>query len=156
MAHRLPPHQHKLQQNKRRQQRSARRGVRPSAAGQSRAEPAQAHHDVAGEGRQHQPGHPAAGAVGEAEAGHRRYDHVEGVGGIAAVRPRVGEERDQGEHLDEGAGPAVGDEQRHRRRPPPALMNHVDADAVHLGPEVRHRVHRPLRRGAAHVDLDCG
>ena len=89
-------------------------------------------------------GHPAAGPVGEAEAGHRRHDHVEGVGGVAAVRPRVGEERDQLEHLDEGAGPAVGDEQRHRRRPPPALVDHVDAGAVDPRAEVRHRIHRPL------------
>jgi hypothetical protein len=66
--------------------------------------------------------------------------------GVAPVGPGIGEERDQREHLHERARPAVGDEERHRRRAPPSHVDQVDADALHLGAELRKRVHRPLLR----------
>jgi hypothetical protein len=49
-------------------------------------------------------------------AGQRRHDHVEGVGGVAAVPARVGQQRHQRQHLGEGARPAVGQQQRQGRR----------------------------------------
>src|SRR5215468_873087 len=51
---------------------------------------------------------------GEAEAGQRRSDDVEGVGGVAAVAGGVGQRADNGAELHDGAGPAVGDDQRQR------------------------------------------
>ena len=91
------------------------------------------------------PGHPAGRRpVGEPEAGDRGHDHVEGIRGIAAVGSGVGEERDEGEHLDERAGPAMGDEERQRRWPVAPRVDEVDAETVHAGPEVGERVHRAL------------
>jgi hypothetical protein len=91
------------------------------------------------------PGHPARRRpVGEAEARHRRHDDVEGIRGIAAVGRRIAEERDEGEHLDERAGPAMGDEERQRRRPAAPRMDEVDAETVDIHAAVGERVHRAL------------
>ena len=58
---------------------------------------------------------PVVGRLaGEAEAGQRRGDDVEGVRGVAAVRGRVGERLDHLVELDDRARPAVGDQQRQR------------------------------------------
>ena len=46
----------------------------------------------------------------------RRHDHLDGVGGVAAVRAGIGECRRQLEHLAVGAGPAVQQEERRPRR----------------------------------------
>jgi hypothetical protein len=40
--------------------------------------------------------------VGEAESGEGRHDHVEGVGRVAPVALRVGEQRDEAFYLDGG------------------------------------------------------
>jgi hypothetical protein len=91
--------------------------------------------------------------VGEAEAGDRGHDHVERVGGIAAVTLRVGQARDQVEHLDERARPAVHDQQRQRRRPAPARVDQVQAEAVDVRAEVRQRVDRALLRAPVEPGL---
>jgi hypothetical protein len=65
---------------------------------------------------------PTLQGIAEAVAGQRRDHHVEGVCGVAAVAGRVGQQRDQGQQLIEGARPAVGAHQRQRRRP---LAPHV-------------------------------
>ena len=72
---------------------------------------------------------------GEAVAGHRRDDHIEGIRGVAAVGGRVGERADDVEQLDDRAGPAVGDDQRQGalvRRPD---VEEVDVEAVDPGDE---------------------
>ena len=62
---------------------------------------------------------------------------MEGILGAAAVRGRVRQRADGVEHLDDGAGPAVGHDQRQRvlvRRPD---VDEVDVHAVDLGRELR-------------------
>jgi hypothetical protein len=49
--------------------------------------------------------------AGEAEARDRRRHHVEGVAGVAAMRPRVGERADDLGELDDRARPTVVDDQ---------------------------------------------
>ena len=53
--------------------------------------------------------------IGVAEAGHVGDDHVERVGRIAAVRARVGQQRDDLQISPERVGPAVVQQQRHHR-----------------------------------------
>src|SRR6185436_3620099 len=75
------------------------------------------------------------GSVGEAVTRQRRNDNVKG-GTFNAVGVGVGQERHQRKQLSEGAGPAVGQDQRNA---PPAsgpLMNEVDVDAVEIGAEM--------------------
>jgi hypothetical protein len=48
-----------------------------------------------------------------------------------------GEQRDGVEELDDGAGPAVREHQRHRVRMRGADVQEVDAEAVELGAELR-------------------
>ena len=86
------------------------------------------------------------GLVGEAEAGQGGDDQMEGVGGIAAVRGGVGERPDDLQELDDGAGPAVGQQERAGVRLGRADVQKVDADAVDFGPELRMRVDARLRR----------
>ena len=81
--------------------------------------------DVAGVAEavhQLRPGEPDAAGVpaefgwlaGEAVAGQGGQHQVERVLGAPAVRGRVGERADDLEQLDDRAGPAVRDDQRHR------------------------------------------
>jgi hypothetical protein len=59
-----------------------------------------------------------------------RDHHVEGVFGPAAERGRIGERADDLDLLEDRAGPAVGDDQRHRVRMARADVDEVDVDAV--------------------------
>ena len=48
--------------------------------------------------------------AGEAEARERGDDEVEEIGGLAAVGHGIGQGADQWQELEEGAGPAVGED----------------------------------------------
>ena len=62
---------------------------------------------------------------------------MEGVLGAAAVRGRVGQRADGVEQLDDGAGPAVGHDQRQRVLVRRLDVDEVDVHAVDLGRELR-------------------
>jgi hypothetical protein len=72
----------------------------------------------------------------EAVAGDRRDHQVEGVGGVAAVRRRIGQRPDDLEELRDRARPAVGDDQGQRRGLRRADVQKVDAGAVDGGQEL--------------------
>ena len=78
-------------------------------------------------------GHPAGVPAwpgerrGEAEAGQRRRDDMEGVGRVAAVASGVGQRADDFDELDDRAWPAVGDDQRQRAR-----FGRADVQEVHV------------------------
>jgi len=91
--------------------------------------------------------HPSLGrAVGEAIARQRGHDDIERVARVAAVARRVGEQRQDLEHLDERAGPAVGDDQRQRGRACAARVDEMDAQPADGGAKVREGVDGPLLR----------
>ncbi len=92
------------------------------------------------------------GVVGEAVAGQRRRDDVEGVGGVAAVARGVRQWPNDLVHLEEGAGPAVGDHQRHGVGTLALDVDEVDAETVDVGLELRKLVEHPLV-GAPVVDV---
>ena len=83
---------------------------------------------------------------GEAEARQRGHDHVEGVGGIAAVGRGVAEGADHVAQVPEGPRPAVREDERDRVRPPPAHVDEVDGRALDLDAEVGQAVHLRLVR----------
>ena len=89
--------------------------------------------------------------TGEPVAGQRGQHQVEGVPGAPAVRGRVGQRADGLEQLDDGAGPAVGHDQRQRVLVLRAHVDEVDLDPVDLGLELRQRVQ--LRLACAPVVL---
>src|SRR5262249_39001202 len=65
---------------------------------------------------------------------------MESVVGVAAVCRRVGEGANDVEHLNDGAGPAMRDDERQRilvRRPD---VDEVDVEAVNFGNELRESV----------------
>jgi hypothetical protein len=74
---------------------------------------------------------------GEAVAGHRGDDDVEGVGRVAAVGGGIGERAEDVEEFDEGAGPAVGQEERGRVGIRRADVEEVEALTGGGGQEVR-------------------
>jgi hypothetical protein len=76
------------------------------------------------------------GAAGEAVAGDRGDDHVEGVAGLAAVGGRVAERADHLQHLDDRSRPAVGEDDRQRVGVRRHRVDEVDVEAVDLGDEV--------------------
>jgi len=65
---------------------------------------------------------------------------MEGILAAPAVRGRVGQRADGVEHLDHGAGPAVGHDQRQRVLARRRDVDEVDVHAVDLGHELRQRV----------------
>ena len=65
---------------------------------------------------------------------------MEGILGAAAVRGRVRQRADGVDHLDHGAGPAVGHDQRQRVLVLGPDVDEVDVHAVDLGDELRQRV----------------
>lgn len=67
---------------------------------------------------------------GEAEAGQRRHDHVEGVGGVAAERGRISERADHLAPVPEGPGPAVQEQQGDRRGALSLLADEVHGSAT--------------------------
>ena len=75
-------------------------------------------------------------AGGEAEAGERGDDDVEGIGRVAAMGAGVGEKREDALHFKEGAGPAVTDEEGHGPGPLPFRVDEVDGQAVDLQHEL--------------------
>jgi hypothetical protein len=87
---------------------------------------------------------------GKSEPRQRRHHHGERVRGIAAVRSRVGQQRDQVQVLTERAGPAVGQQQRQRVRAPSGRVYQVDPLAVHGDFAVGQLVQPGLERG--HVE----
>ena len=66
--------------------------------------------------------------------------------GVTAERDRVDERLDHLVELDDRAGPAVGDHQRHRVGVRRALVDEVDVDPVDLGDELVEAVERRLAR----------
>ena len=77
----------------------------------------------------------------------RRYDHVEGVGRIAAVRPRIAQRPDHAVEVPERPRPAVCQHQRQcvRRRAPGVDV--VDRHVVEHDAVVLELVERALERG---------
>ncbi len=81
------------------------------------------------------PGHPLELPAGlrrgarQREAGNARQHEVEGVGRVAAVRPRVGQRADDPPEFHERPGPAVG-HQQHRR----VGLRRAHMREVHAGP----------------------
>ena len=76
------------------------------------------------------------GWVGKTEAGQRRSDDVEGIGGITAVGTWVGQQRDDLVHLIESAGPAVGNHQRDGVGTFSPFVDEMDVQPVDLGLEM--------------------
>jgi hypothetical protein len=73
----------------------------------------------------------------ESVAGHRRNHDVERVRRVAAVCRWVAEWTDHVQHLDEGAGPAVRDDQRQGVLVRRLSVDEVDVEPVDLGDELR-------------------
>jgi len=65
-----------------------------------------------------------------AEARQRWDNYVEGVGLVSSVRHRIAQQGENLQHLQEGAWPAVGEDQRDGCRSFAARMDEVDAEAV--------------------------
>ena len=63
------------------------------------------------------------------------------------MRAGVGEQRHDVQVLAERAGPAVGQQQRQRRRPAARLVHQMDHLPVHHRPRVRQPVQPHLERG---------
>ncbi len=84
----------------------------------------------------------AVGLAREPEADQRGRDDVEGILGLAAEPFRMGERFDDFHELDDAARPAMGDQQRHRRRAAPLFVQEVDVDAVHGRDEMIEAVDR--------------
>ena len=91
-----------------------------------------------------------AGRAGKAEARQRRHHHVERVLRLAAMRHRIGQRPDHVEELDDGARPAVDQQQRGSVFLGRLHMDEVDVLAVDLGGELRQRV--DLSLGLAPVE----
>ena len=83
----------------------------------------------------------------EAEPGQRRGDHMERIGGVAAVGGWVAEWLDHLVELGHRAGPAVRDQQGDRVGVRRALVDEVDVDTVDLGHELVEPVEPRLARG---------
>ena len=71
---------------------------------------------------------------------------MEGILGAAAVRGRVRQGADGVDQLHDGAGPAVGHDQRQRVLVRRLHVDEVDVHAVDLGRELRERVQPRLAR----------
>ncbi len=84
------------------------------------------------------------GLVREAEAGQRRTDHVEGVGGIATVRGRVDQRFDDLVEFDNRAGPAVGEDQRQGLGMRRAHVQEMNIQPVDLGGELGETIEQRL------------
>jgi hypothetical protein len=89
---------------------------------------------------EHRRGH----RVGEAVAGQRGDDDVESVFGAPAVGQRVGQERQEVEMLEERAREAMGEDDRKRGRPVPALVDEMHPQPVDPGEMVRQTVELAL------------
>ena len=72
---------------------------------------------------------------------------MERVGGVAAVGDRIGQGAEHVEELDDRAGPAVGDDERHRVGFGRAGVDEVDVEVVDARRELRPHVH-PFLGGA--------
>ncbi len=71
----------------------------------------------------------------------------------SAMTTRVSQQRDEAEHLHEGARPSMRNDDRERRRPSPLFVDEVDADAIHRGAEVGKRIDRPLLRPPVNTEI---
>ena len=76
------------------------------------------------------------GPAREAEARQGRDHHVEGVGRVRPVAGGVGQQRDELGHLGEAAGPAVHQHDGEGVGARARLVDEVEVDAVHRGPEL--------------------
>ena len=74
----------------------------------------------------------------------RGHDDGEGVRGVAAVRRRVGQQRNQLQEFEHRPGPAVRQQQRLRVRAAALDVQEVHVDAVDARHELRPRVERGL------------
>ncbi len=72
------------------------------------------------------------GPIGKTESGQRGNHHVKRIGGIATMSNRVGQQREDAQHLNERSGPPMRDHQRYGRGSPAAFVNEVDPDAIGL------------------------
>ena len=82
----------------------------------------------------------------ERVARQRRRDDGERVSRIAAEARRIGQHRDQPPEFDDRARPAVREQQRHRARPHPGLVDEVQVDAAQRHGELPARVELHLLR----------
>ena len=103
------------------------------------------------------------GSVRKTVPRHGGDDNIEGVGRIAAIGRRVGKTWNDLEHLEEGAGPAVGDHQWQWIGPLALGLYEVDPQPVNVGTEVIEGVKEffllpPVKRGAPvlHQFLNVG
>src|SRR5262249_16649753 len=86
---------------------------------------------------------PPTGAgrlAGEAVAGDGRDHDVKGVGRRSAMGRRIRQRLYELQLLDDGAGPAVGDDDRQGVLVLRTNVNEVDVESVDLGDEVRERI----------------
>ena len=85
--------------------------------------------------------------AGEPEPRQRRGNHMERVGRVAAVGPRIGQRTDEVDELGDRARIPVGDDERQRIRLGRADVQEVDRLAIdrggELGEPVQHRLVRP-------------
>ncbi len=86
------------------------------------------------------------GWAGEAVAGERRDDDIEGVGGVAAMGARVGQRPNHLQELDDRAWPAMREDQRQCARLGRAHVQEVDCRAIDGGGELRKCVEPGLPR----------
>src|SRR2546422_11732324 len=71
------------------------------------------------------------------EARHRRNPHVEGVPRPPAIGGGIGERTDDLQLLDDGTGPSVRDDHRHRILVFRTNMNEMDVQPIDLRDELR-------------------
>ena len=65
---------------------------------------------------------------------------MKGIGSVAAMRGRIGEQRDHFDELDDGPRPTVREKDRHRRCMGRADVQEMDTEAVNLREELREGV----------------
>jgi hypothetical protein len=80
-------------------------------------------------------------------------DDGERIGRVAAEPCRVGQARNDVEELEDRAGPAMGEQQRHRRGPHARHMHEVQLDSRQLRGELREGVQPRLRRAPVEARL---
>lgn len=103
------------------------------------------------------PGHShwtAGRATRQTVAGEGCHHHVETVRGITTGGRRIGQQRDECEHLHERAGSSVKEVQRSPVRPSPALVDKMKIDAVGCPLQFHSNWNRHVGRGWGQSDME--
>src|SRR5207249_4517345 len=87
-----------------------------------------------------------AGPAGEGIARKRRNHHVEAVVLVAAMGARVGQERNQLQELDEGARPAMGEDEWEGIGAAAPLVDEMDGLAIEVSRELGKAIEPSLLR----------